>query len=398
MRCCFVALFLAACAQPVSSHVDFGKPGKHDLKGVDLAGAGEDLGSGNDLGKDLKKAPDFAEPSTDDLAGSSPDLAAKGDFATSNDLAQTPDDQATPVDQLAATDQASNGCAGQGTACPTGYPGACAAGTLTCSGGTTLVCTPNTTTQPCYSGPSGTDGHGACHGGTQSCVGTLGACTGEVTPAANENCFNSVDDDCNDKVNDTCPIAVSVGTPVALPSVGGAGGGAGSTRCPAGQFAGAVRYFYDDFDGYMAGMGLFCVTPTLTKGTASYSITTSDVNAVSPINFYGYDEDYFDDSDDCTFGGGLGTVWRHAILSVGSYVDGLESQCASGSLSLSSANKLSVNFTATGAYTGWYYASGTALVESCPSGSVLVGYDYRIGSLLDAIAAVCAPLTFSYQP
>ncbi len=56
-------------------------------------------------------------------------------------------------------------------------------------------------TQACYSGPAGTEGVGACAGGTQTCAsGAFGACDGEVTPT-DEVC-NGVDDDCNGTVDD----------------------------------------------------------------------------------------------------------------------------------------------------------------------------------------------------
>ncbi|MEO7330274.1 MAG: hypothetical protein ABI193_16985 [Minicystis sp.] len=63
-------------------------------------------------------------------------------------------------------------------------------------------CTPGTV-QPCYSGPDGTKAVGICHEGTQTCLanGTLGACTGEVTPKG-EDCKTPLDDDCNGVVND----------------------------------------------------------------------------------------------------------------------------------------------------------------------------------------------------
>ena len=68
------------------------------------------------------------------------------------------------------------------------------------SGGTMMGCT-NGATQPCYSGPAGTQGMGLCVGGTQTCAeGKWGACTGEVLPAT-EAC-NGTDDDCNGQVDD----------------------------------------------------------------------------------------------------------------------------------------------------------------------------------------------------
>lgn len=220
--------------------------------------------------------------------------------------------------------------------------------------------------------------------------------------AAVENCFNDSDDDCDGKVNNGCPVSVTVGTGVALPTVGGAGGGSGSTRCPTGMFAGAVRYFYDDYDQHMAGMGMFCTTPTLQKGVSSYSIVVNDIaTGVTPVNFYGTGEDYFDESENCVAGGVLGTVLVHSILGANGtgsgYVDGLKTRCGAGTVTLGSDNQLTISFTATGSYTGWYYVSGTATVETCPAGAVLVGYDYRTGSWLDAIAPVCAPLVVTYE-
>ena len=67
-----------------------------------------------------------------------------------------------------------------------------------------LGCTPNDT-RPCYSGPEGTEGIGACAAGLQTCS-TQGKwnlwCDGEVLPGT-ENCENGVDDDCDGTVDDT---------------------------------------------------------------------------------------------------------------------------------------------------------------------------------------------------
>ena len=66
-------------------------------------------------------------------------------------------------------------------------------------------------TQPCYTGPRGTSGVGACAAGTQTCgaAGTWGECTGEILPA-DEAC-NSVDDDCNGAVDDMGTTTCGVG-------------------------------------------------------------------------------------------------------------------------------------------------------------------------------------------
>jgi hypothetical protein len=60
-------------------------------------------------------------------------------------------------------------------------------------------------TRPCYSGPDGTDGTGACLSGVNLCTpeGRWDLwCEGEVVPGA-EDCGNGVDDDCDGTVDDS---------------------------------------------------------------------------------------------------------------------------------------------------------------------------------------------------
>jgi len=62
--------------------------------------------------------------------------------------------------------------------------------------------------EPCYSGPPGTQDVGVCLGGTRTCdaSGTLwGACEGEVKPA-NEVCGNTIDDNCNGAVDEDVDV------------------------------------------------------------------------------------------------------------------------------------------------------------------------------------------------
>jgi hypothetical protein len=75
-------------------------------------------------------------------------------------------------------------------------------------GGAGCACKPNAT-EPCYSGPQGTENVGPCHAGTRTCdaAGTSwGPCQGEVVPGS-DVCTNSIDDDCNGTVNDGFPNA-----------------------------------------------------------------------------------------------------------------------------------------------------------------------------------------------
>ncbi len=58
-------------------------------------------------------------------------------------------------------------------------------------------CTPGAT-QPCYSGPAGTEGVGVCKGGAQTCLpdgSGFGACAGEVLPSV-EDCATPANEDC----------------------------------------------------------------------------------------------------------------------------------------------------------------------------------------------------------
>src|SRR5262245_738345 len=91
-----------------------------------------------------------------------------------------------------------------GGSCSTGNPGDCSMGHTVCSGNV-QSCVPDVTTMRCYDGPANTVGVGICKAGTQTCIGALGSCAGEVKPAAQEDCFNDLDDDCDGVVNNGCP-------------------------------------------------------------------------------------------------------------------------------------------------------------------------------------------------
>lgn len=73
------------------------------------------------------------------------------------------------------------------------------------AGGVAAVCEA-WTQRPCYTGPDGTAGVGACFEGFSICnaVGTAwGPCEGEVTPVM-EQCETPADDDCDGAANEGC--------------------------------------------------------------------------------------------------------------------------------------------------------------------------------------------------
>ncbi len=60
--------------------------------------------------------------------------------------------------------------------------------------------------QPCYTGPAGTEGVGACVGGMAACNASgvgYGPCVGEVLPKP-ESCATAADDNCNGQANEGC--------------------------------------------------------------------------------------------------------------------------------------------------------------------------------------------------
>jgi hypothetical protein len=73
------------------------------------------------------------------------------------------------------------------------------------------VCVANQT-DACYSGPPGTEGVGVCAAGTRTCDATgkgyLGPCSGEVLPAALDDCTVAGDEDCDGTSLDVCTGAV----------------------------------------------------------------------------------------------------------------------------------------------------------------------------------------------
>jgi hypothetical protein len=83
------------------------------------------------------------------------------------------------------------------------------------AGGPPGTCEPKAT-EPCYTGPPGTEGVSLCKAGKRTC-NTLGtawsACLSEATPR-DENCDTPIDDDCDGTVNEPVPSCCLPGTPV----------------------------------------------------------------------------------------------------------------------------------------------------------------------------------------
>lgn len=152
------------------------------------AGGGGATGAGQGPGGSAPDAGEGCTPGTKEACYSGPASTADVGACESGQRVCAPDgtwgacegevvpaaeDCSTPIDEDcdgAAEDDADDGCA--------------------CVPGETFAC---------YSGPAGTEGVGACQGGTATCEADgkgLGACAGEVVPAP-EDCSNLTDDDCD---------------------------------------------------------------------------------------------------------------------------------------------------------------------------------------------------------
>ena len=285
-----------------------------------------------------------------------------------------------------------------GGSCSTANAGACALGHTVCAGGVES-CVPDVTTQGCYTGAAATRDVGACKSGKQTCIGALGSCDGQVLPAAQENCFNDLDDDCDGKVNNGCPDHLVTGTPRLLTAHGNAAGGSPfSLRCPANAYLTKIIVYAEkpSTDGYDAGIDIVCATPTLVRGVSTYSVTPVAV-AASPSTIRGGNIDAtLNAGFDCG-ATGFSPGWYAQYSSDPGGIDELGMSCAPGSLTLSATNQLSVSFTKGGSLGVYGYAFGTASEDDCAANEVLIGFDGRKGSWLDGLQAVCAPLTVVYK-
>jgi hypothetical protein len=355
MRAAFIGLWLIGCASAVpAGSPDGGGPGGN-----------KDLGSARDMTMvDAKSPADLAMP----------------------DLRE-PVDMTPPPDLLS--------CLDGGATCMTGNPGACAFGVPLCTGAS-RVCATVVGSQPCYDGPNGTLGVGVCQSGSQSCVGSLGACMNEVVPAAQENCYNDSDDDCDGRLNNGCPDTVYVGTPYDLTARGGPGGGANPARCPSGSFVTHVKTWWDNTNGHASGVSIWCATPTLVRNASSYTVSLTPVNPQPYVAAMGGIATDFGDDVDCGTSGFTAAYETYAQTD-GTYVFGIGMGCANGSATLNADNTLSVSFTGNGTWNYWDYTGGTGYWDACNYNEVLVGFDLRTGSWMDAMTAVCAPILVTYK-
>ncbi|MCA1665485.1 MAG: hypothetical protein LC659_14670 [Myxococcales bacterium] len=287
-----------------------------------------------------------------------------------------------------------------GGSCATGSPGDCSMGHAVCSGDV-QSCVPDVTTQRCYDGPAGTINKGVCKAGTQTCIGALGSCDGEVKPAAAENCFNDLDDDCDGTVNNGCPTALATGTPRALTAHGDTGTGtAFSLRCPAGSFVSKAVMFGDNSVAAVTSLDVYCGTPTLARGTSSYSVSVAVAATALSVG-----TDRGGPMTTFTCNGGFSPGWQTtgtAVNGANGGIDGYGLNCANTTVALDATNKLTFMQVkaAAGSSSGNNpdgYLATASFEDDCAAGEVLVGYDGKLGTWITYFQAICAPLQVVYK-
>jgi hypothetical protein len=281
-----------------------------------------------------------------------------------------------------------------GGECDAGNPGACAAGVLVADGGE-VSCHPQVSAQPCYSADAKTNGVGPCHGGTQSCIGSLGPCNGEVAPAQVEDCFNTIDDDCDGVVNNGCPSSLSLGPDRTLAQVGDDGGAPKSAHCPPGAFVTRVDSWGDATNHHGSGVSIYCATPTLVKGASSYSVTLAQVTPAPYLKVTGSTTPTDDRQDDCGLTGLVAITY--AVGTADIYIEGLGNHCGTSAVTLQADNSITFDFKGTGdkTFKSWSTA-GTPFDLACQPNEVVVGFALREGSWLNSITPICAVLSVVY--
>jgi hypothetical protein len=326
------------------------------------------------------KAPDAGDSVQDDMSGDASATTDKGHGDSTKDAGADAKPACIPTD----------------AGCTTSSPGACGAGTMDCDDAGAPICKPIVTSQACYSGPPATRGKGACTDGAQACVGTLGACTGEVLPAARENCFNTIDDDCDGVVNNGCPDHLVLGAPTPLGVRGGTGGLPRTALCPANAFVTRTTFYFDHQQAHASGVAIYCAAPTLVQGASSYSVSLTQVAPAPYVVVTGNNPPTPDANYDCGITGLVAGSW--IVGQSDSSVEGLGMHCSSGAATFAADNTLTFDFTESGAANDYFtYQSGAFFRDDCPPHQVLIGYNLRVGDWMDQIQAVCAPLTTVYK-
>lgn len=287
-----------------------------------------------------------------------------------------------------------------GDVCTTTNPGACAKGHTVCGADGTPTCMPDVTTQPCYTGEPETTNRGACHGGMQSCIGTLGACMNQQLPAPVENCFNDLDDDCDGHLNNGCPASIALGDEHDLVTRGGTGGTAHDSLCLPGSIVTGISAKLSSANnpGYITFLQPTCATPTLSRGASAYTIALTPTD--SPAALIPTDSSR-DGTSVLACAAALSMVTGVQGSNEGSksVVDTIGIDCSTLTIALDAQNKVQFTWAADNTDSRVVGAQFTSPPwnDTCAPGEVLIGFKGRTGAQMDQVQGVCAPLIVNYK-
>lgn len=239
-----------------------------------------------------------AEPGTQNLGActdGSQTCQASGEFANWGPCTGA----VLPTDENCADtlDHNCNGLIGCADSVCVGLPGCCSAND----------------TRPCYDGPSGTDGVGVCHGGTQICDlnGAWLACMGQVLPGSEGSaCSDQKDNDCDGKIdcNDfNCIFSLSCQQPqctagATQPCYDGPSGTSGVGPCHGGtQTCSANGDSWGPCVGQVTPQSESAMCADSVDNDCDSTVDCADLNCASAAAC-------------CTTGGGTidGTIWANS--------------------------------------------------------------------------------------
>jgi len=186
---------------------------------------------------------------------------------------------------------------------------------------------------------------------------------------------------------------LSLGPDRPLMLTGGDGGSIKTAHCPSGTFVTRVDS-YDD-GAHASGIVFYCAQPTLVQGDGSYSVSLKQMvsgQSLQPNNA----STTFGRMDSCGLKE-LSAITRTVGLA-DIYVEGLGHHCGTSAVTQAPDAAFVFDFVGDGdaSFTRWG-EGGTKFSLACQSNEVVVGFDVRQGSWLNAIAPICAALDVVYM-
>jgi hypothetical protein len=200
-------------------------------------------------------------------------------------------------------------------------------------------------------------------------------------------------DDADSGGSDALVPALSLGPDRPLMLAGGDGGAIKTAHCPSGTFVTRVDSY--DNGAHASGIVFYCAHPTLVQADGSYSVTLKQMvsgQSLQPNNA----STTFGRMDSCSLKE-LSAITR-TVGQADIYVEGLGHHCGTSTVTQAPDAAFVFDFMSDGdaSFTRWG-DGGTRFNLACQSNEVVVGFDVRQGSWLNAIAPICAAVDVVYM-